>query len=319
MTDETILRIGVSACLLGQRVRFDGGHKRDPFLADALGRFVEWVQVCPEEGAGFGTPREAMRLVQTEAGIRLLTVRSRRDLTGELSAHSASQVSQLAALDLDGFVLKKDSPSCGLTRVKVYTEHGGPTRSGRGLFAQALCARLPLLPVEEEGRLCDPPIRENFVERLFAYRRLRGLLTTPQLRTRDVVQFHARHKLLLLAHAPAAYAELGRLVAGVRDGALAAVAAGYGEIFMRALTTIATRGRHSNVLRHMAGYLRELLVDDARRDVATAIDDYQGGLIPLVVPVRLIAHYAKLHEVRYLCEQFYLDPHPKELMLRNHV
>jgi uncharacterized protein YbgA (DUF1722 family)/uncharacterized protein YbbK (DUF523 family) len=316
--DEPPLRLGVSACLLGKPVRFDGGHKRDTFLTEGLARFVEWVPVCPEEEAGLGTPREAMRLVHDGGAKRLVTLRSRRDLTDTLTDFAATRVPQLAPLKLDGFVLKKDSPSCGLRRVKVYSTHGVPARTGRGLFAEALCAALPMLPVEEEGRLCDPVLREHFIERAYAVRRVRRLLKDGT-RAGDLVQFHTQHKLQLLAHSPAQYAELGRLVAHARAMALECVMADYGRAFTTALTTIVTRARHGNVLQHAAGYFRRVLPAAACRDVAAAIVDYQRGLTPLVVPLRLIEHYARLHDVRYLCNQRYLNPYPRELMLRNHV
>jgi uncharacterized protein YbgA (DUF1722 family)/uncharacterized protein YbbK (DUF523 family) len=312
------VRLGVSACLLGQPVRFDGGHKRDAFLTGALAPFVQFVAVCPEEEAGLGTPREAIRLVD-EAGVRrLVAVRSRRDFTDSLSEAAARRVRQLPALDLDGYVLKKDSPSCGLTRVKVYSPHGVATRTGRGVFAQALAAAMPLLPVEEEGRLCDPVIREHFIERIYASRRLRQLLAGPA-RVGDLVQFHARHKLQLLAHAPASGAALGRLVAHarVRDGEQAA--AEYGRAFMAVLARPATRARHVNVLQHAAGYFRRVLSAAARRDVAASISEYRHGLVPLVVPTRLLDHYARLHDMDYLCDQVYFDPYPRELLLRNQV
>jgi uncharacterized protein YbbK (DUF523 family)/uncharacterized protein YbgA (DUF1722 family) len=316
MADATVnamhvntVRLGISACLLGRPVRFDGGHKRDAFLVDALGRFVEWVPVCPEEEAGLGTPREAMRLVRTGAKICLVTLRSNRDLTSELRAHANARVSELTGRDLDGFVLKKDSPSCGLTRVKVY-ERGIPTRSGRGLFAEELCGRFPLLPVEDEGRLRDPAIREHFLERVFAYSRLRRLFAS-RLRARNLVRFHSTHKLLLLAHAPDITAQLGRLVAQVRDSAAAPLARDYAHAFMATLGRAASRGRHRNVLDHTVGYLREFLSAEARTDVHSAIADYGAGFVPLAVPLRLIAHYAALHRIQYISNQVYLDPFRK--------
>jgi uncharacterized protein YbgA (DUF1722 family)/uncharacterized protein YbbK (DUF523 family) len=312
------LRLGVSACLLGKPVRFDGGHKRDTFLTEELARFVEWVPVCPEEEAGLGTPREAMRLVHQGRTERLVGVRSQRDLTDSLTEFAAVRVRQLAASHLDGFVLKKDSPSCGLLRVKVYSTHGVPARTGRGVFAEALCAALPMLPVEEEGRLSDPVLRENFIERVYACRRLRRLLEDGT-RTGDLVQFHTQHKLQLLAHSPAQYSALGRLVAHAGAMAPERATADYGRAFTTALTRIVTRGRHVNVLQHAAGYFRRVLSAAACRDVAAAIEDYQLGLTPLVVPLRLLEHYARLHDVRYLCNQIYLNPYPHELMLRNHV
>jgi uncharacterized protein YbgA (DUF1722 family)/uncharacterized protein YbbK (DUF523 family) len=312
------LRLGVSACLLGERVRFDGGHKRDTFLTEELARFVDWVPVCPEEEAGLGTPRESMRLVQQGRTERLVGVRSRRDLTDSIAGFADVRVRQLAALHLDGFVLKKDSPSCGLLRVKVYPAHGAPARTGRGIFAQALCAALPMLPVEEEGRLSDPVLRENFIERIYAFRRVRCLLEDGT-RIGDLVQFHTRHKLQLLAHSPGQYSALGRLVAHAGATTAERVTAEYAEAFTTALTRIVTRGRHVNVLQHVAGYFRRVLSAAVCRDVAAAIGDYERGVTPLVVPLRLLEHYARVRDVRYLCDQIYLNPYPHELMLRNNL
>jgi uncharacterized protein YbgA (DUF1722 family)/uncharacterized protein YbbK (DUF523 family) len=317
VTVDVKLRLGVSACLLGNEVRYDGGHKRNPFLTDLLGPFVEWVPICPEVEAGFGTPREAMHLVRDGDGVRLLTVRTRQDVTGQLEKAVSGRLRQLARLDLDGYVLKKDSPSCGLYRVKVYGPSGMGERSGRGLFASALADAEPVLPLEEEGRLADPRLRENFIERVFAYRRWRTLAAGP-VRAGELMRFHAQHKLLLLAHVPAAYSRLGRLVATARGRVPRALLDEYGHGFMEALAIPASRGRHVNVLQHMAGYFDG--ADAAsRRELADTIADYGRGLVPLVVPLTLIAHHARRLEVGYLLEQVYLQPHPKELMLRNHV
>jgi uncharacterized protein YbgA (DUF1722 family)/uncharacterized protein YbbK (DUF523 family) len=316
------LRLGVSACLLGNEVRYDGGHKRHPFLTDLLAPFVEWVPVCPEVEAGFGTPREAMHLVRgrgaADDALRLITVRTRRDVTTQLEKAVTARLRQLASLDLDGYVLKKDSPSCGLFRVKVYGKSGAGERTGRGLFAAGLVDAQPLLPLEEEGRLSDARLRENFIGRVFAYRRLRELTARSAVKAADLMRFHARHKLLLLAHAPAAYARLGRLVASANGRVSRALLDEYGTAFMHALAVPATRGRHVNVLQHMAGYF-DAADTGSRRELAATIDDYGRGLVPLVVPLTLIAHHARRHDVRYLIDQVYLQPHPKELMLRNHV
>ncbi len=316
-TTETV-RLGISACLLGNQVRYDGGHKRDPFLVDSFGRFVEWVPVCPEVEAGFGTPREAMRLIQKGSQVRLITVRTKLDVTEALHHAASERLKHLGELDLDGYVLKKDSPSCGLMRVKVYLESGPAARSGRGLFTDALVAALPLLPLEEEGRLSDPRLRENFVERVFAHRRLRQLLSAKVLVT-DLIQFHTRHKLLLLAHSPARYAELGRMVAGANARGMKRLLTSYAESFMGALAVQTTRGRHTNVLQHMAGYFQGVVDNDSRRELSSTIDDYRAGVVPLVVPLTLIAHHARRHAIGYLLDQIYLQPDPKELMLRNHV
>ena len=312
------VRIGISACLLGEHVRFDGGHKRDAFLTGTFGRFVEWVPICPEVECGLETPREAMRLVRAEETPRLLTVKTRIDLTDRMERFSRSRVSALAAENLSGYVLKKDSPSCGLERVKVYDRHGSPVRSGRGLYAAALVKAYPYLPVEEEGRLADPRLRENFVERVFAYWRLRGLFDGSWT-VGDLVRFHTAHKLLLLAHAPEAYRRLGRLVAGAEAVSRRDLERRYVDGFMQALARLATVPRHTNVLQHMAGYFKGRLDAASKRELAEAIADYRRGLVPLVVPLTLVRHHVRMLDVSYLADQLYLDPHPKELMLRNHV
>jgi uncharacterized protein YbgA (DUF1722 family)/uncharacterized protein YbbK (DUF523 family) len=312
------IRIGISSCLLGEEVRFDGGHKRDTFLTETLGRFVEWVPVCPEVEAGFGTPREPMHLVRSADGLRLLTVKTRIDLTLQLHQYATARVEQLASRDLSGYVLKKDSPSCGMERVKVYDANDVPARSGRGLFAARLLERFPALPVEEEGRLADPALRENFVERVFAYWRLRGLFNG-RWTIGGLVRFHTAHKLVVMAHAPRAYQQLGRLVANARSLPRADLDREYSSRFMGALAIVATRQRHTNVLQHMAGYFKGRLDRESRAELASAIEDYRRGLVPLVVPTTLLRHHVRVHNVEYLAGQVYLEPHPKELMLRNHV
>jgi len=311
-------RIGISACLLGEEVRYDGGHKRDQFLTETFGRFVEWVPVCPEVEAGFGTPREPMRLVRLKRQVRLLTVKTARDVTEQLDTFSMQRVSELASQDLSGYVLKKDSPSCGLERVKVYDAHNAPARSGRGRFASALLERFPDLPVEEEGRLSDSRLRDNFVERVFAYWRLRGLFGG-EWTIAALVRFHTAHKLTLMAHSPDAYQRLGRLVARARALSRGDLERRYSSAFMSALAIIATPRRHVNALQHMAGYFKDVLDRDSKAELLAAIDDYRRELVPLIVPMTLVRHYVRVHHVSYLAGQVYLEPHPKELMLRNHV
>ena len=323
-------RIGISACLLGQPVRFDTGHKRDPFLVETFGEHVEWVPVCPEVEAGFGTPRESMRLVLTvpqerergerfdPANIALVLNKQKTDVTATLQTYSRKKVEHLASAGLSGFVLKKDSPSCGMERVKVYTPQGMGERAGRGLFAEALMARLPNLPVEEEGRLGDPRLRENFVERIFAYRRLCALFEG-RWTVGAVVQFHTAHKLTLMAHSPVAYRELGQLVALARQWARAEFAAEYQSRFMRALAVIATPKRQANVLQHMLGYFTKAIDNDARSELLSLIEEHRQGKVPLIVPMTLMRHHVRRQNVEYLLGQTYLEPHPRELSLRNHV
>ena len=311
------IRIGVSTCLLGEHVRFDGGHKRDPFLVETFGRYVEWVPVCPEVEAGLGVPRESMHLRRIGDQVCLVTTKTGIDYTNTMRRYAARRVAGLAAHDLCGYVLKKNSPSCGMERVKIYGR-SGPVASGRGLFAEALLQAFPHLPVEEEGRLSDPRLRENFVERVFAYRRLRsgfgGRWTIGSL-----VAFHTAHKLQLMAHSPRLYAELGRLVAGAKGLARPALRASYEAQFMSALEVMATPKRHVNVLQHILGYFTDQLDSAARQELVEIIDDYGRGVVPLVVPLTLVRHHVRHFGVSYLQAQTYLEPHPKELMLRNHV
>jgi uncharacterized protein YbgA (DUF1722 family)/uncharacterized protein YbbK (DUF523 family) len=314
----TSIRLGISACLLGQQVRFDGGHKRDPFLVETFGAFVEWVPVCPEVELGLGTPREALRLVRKPDGVHMVNTRSGRDISAEMRAWALQRAEALEAEHLAGFVLKKDSPSCGMERVKLYVEGGMAEKQGRGLFAQALMARYPQLPVEEEGRLSDPRLRDNFIERVFAYVRLRAFFAS-RWTVGGLVAFHTAHKLALLAHDRATYDDLGRLVAQAKRTARDTLEARYREGFMAALARMATTRKHTNVLMHMLGHFKTRIDDDSRAELLATIEDYRQGLVPLVVPLTLVKHHVRRCGVEYLAGQVYLDPHPRELMLRNHV
>lgn len=312
------LRVGISRCLLGDEVRFDGGHKRDRFLTDVLGRFVEWVPVCPEVEAGLGTPREAMQLVGLPQSPRLVTIKTRIDHTPALESMTARRLEELATLDLSGYVFKKDSPSCGIERVRIYNPHGMPSRGGVGLFAQAFKTRFPLVPIEDEGRLCDAGLRENFIERVFSYRRFQDLVQNGMTR-QTVVRFHTIHKYLLLSHSQQHYEVLGRLVGQAERYRPKELALQYGDLFMKALAIKATVRKHVNVLQHMLGYFKERLGGQEKAELLGVIGDYHRGLTPLVVPLTLVKHYVQTFEVGYLRDQVYLNPHPKELMLRNHV
>jgi uncharacterized protein YbgA (DUF1722 family)/uncharacterized protein YbbK (DUF523 family) len=315
--DAAPIRIGVSTCLLGQPVRWDAGHKRDAFLVDALGPFVEWVPVCPELELGLGVPREPIHLERRDGEVRLVA-RSGADLSARMEAYARRRVRELERLDLCGYVLKKASPSCGFERVPVRNEKGMPEKTGRGAFAAVLVSASPFLPIEDEGRLCDARLRENWIERVFAYRRLRSFFAG-RWSVGALVRFHTAHKLQLLAHAPARYAALGRLVAEAKSLPRPVVRERYEAGFMGALGAMATPRKHVNVLQHVLGHFRRRLDDADRRELAALIDDYGRGLVPLVVPITLVRHHVARLALDYLAGQVYLEPHPKELMLRNRV
>ncbi len=312
------LRVGISACLLGQEVRFDGGHKRDRYLTDTLGQYFTWVEVCPEFELGLGVPRETLRLEGTADAPRLVFRKSREDITERMAALARKRAADLASQDLDGFILKSDSPSCGMERVRVYAGKGPAARNGVGLFARALMDNSPLLPIEEEGRLNDLPIRENFIERVFCYRRWREGVRAGFTRGK-LVAFHTAHKFLLLAHSPKHYVELGRLVAGMKPGPIAEVIRDYGALFMTTLRVKSTAKKHANVLQHLMGFLKNDMDRADKTELLALIDDHRRGLAPLVVPLTLLKHHLARVKSPYISEQIYLSPHPKELMLRNHV
>jgi uncharacterized protein YbgA (DUF1722 family)/uncharacterized protein YbbK (DUF523 family) len=315
---NAIPRLGISSCLLGEQVRFDGGHKRDEFLLNTLARFVEWVPVCPEVELGLGTPRESLRLVATPHGAHLVAPRSGTDHTESMYAWARGRLEELAALNLDGYVLKKDSPSCGLMRVKVYDRNNVPARTGEGIFAKALLHRLPLLPVEEEGRLREPALRENFIDRVYGYHRWTALLSEPTAAA--LVAFHAAHKLTLMAHSPKQQRALGQIVANVGRRRGRALFDEYGSLFMQTLAIKATRGKHTNVMHHLLGYFKKQLDATDRGELAESIDSYRRGLVPLVVPLTLFQHHIRRCDVAdWVHAQVYLSPYPSELMLRNQV
>jgi uncharacterized protein YbgA (DUF1722 family)/uncharacterized protein YbbK (DUF523 family) len=312
--------LGISSCLLGEEVRFDGGHKKNRFLVDVLGQYVEWFAVCPEVEMGMGTPRESIRLQGKADHPILIGPRSGTDYTEGMLNWSRQRLDEIESWNLHGYVLKKDSPSCGLFRVRVYDENGQAERNGRGVFARELTARMPLLPVEEEGRLNDLRLRENFIERIFIYERWLRLLdetTTPAA----LVAFHTAHKLTVMSHSPRHYRQLGRLVADAGKASFEGLLDDYSTSLGEALAILATRGRHTNVLQHLLGFLkRQPLERDEIAELVETIESYRLGLVPLIVPLTLLNHHFRKHDVPdWVHDQVYLKPYPKELMLRNHV
>lgn len=312
------IAIGVSACLLGRAVRYDGGHKQDRYVTDVLGRYFRFVPVCPELEVGMGVPREAVRLIGTADAPRMVGGRTGTDWTGRMNAYVDKRVRRPDLHSLCGYILKKDSPSCGMERVKLYRSSGAPERTAVGLYARALLSAHPLLPVEEEGRLNDVRLRENFVERVFAYHRLRSLMTGP-FRRGAVVAFHAANKYLILSHSPKHYTRLGRLVADIKSYPPAKFRSEYGAGFMEAMAVKATPSKHHNVLLHILGYLKHRLDAADKTYILGVCDDYRRGLTPLIVPITLIKLFLARHDVPYIAAQTYLNPHPRELMLRNRV
>jgi len=314
----TPIRIGVSSCLLGEQVRYDGGHKHDRYITDTLGRFFSFLPVCPEVGCGMPVPREAMRLEGDPDNPRLMTGRSRIDKTDQMLAFCAEKVRELEGADLCGFIFKKGSPSSGLFRVKVYGTSGVPAKSGSGLFAAAVARHFPLLPMEEEGRLNDPAIRENFIERVFCYRRWKDFqLVKPGLG--ELVEFHSRHKLLVMSHSIQIYREMGTLVAHGREKKREELFRCYEELLMKGLALHATAKKNTNVLMHIMGYFKKELSPAEKSELLDTIGQYHDQLVPLLVPLTLLKHYVRKYDQPYLKQQLYLAPHPAELMLRNHV
>jgi len=313
------LKIGISSCLLGHKVRYDGGHKYDSWLVETLGQYADYVPVCPEAGCGMSIPREALRLVGTKDDYRLITVKTGIDYTDQMLNYSAETIARLRQEQLCGYVFKSKSPSSGMERVKVYPLHGGAAgKTGVGIWAREFMRAFPLLPVEEEGRLHDPALRENFIERIFIMQRWWDMINSKP-KAGDLVKFHTIHKYLIMAHSPQHYRELGKLVATVKQLPLNEALDRYLELLMTACKRSATRSKNQNVLLHILGYFKEDLDSFEKQELIRLISQYKDGLIPLIVPITLINHYVNKYDKPYLAEQVYLNPHPMELKLRNHV
>jgi uncharacterized protein YbgA (DUF1722 family)/uncharacterized protein YbbK (DUF523 family) len=312
------IKIGISSCLLGYNVRYDGGHKLDRFLRDTLGRYVEYVPVCPEVEYGLGTPRESLHLVGDPASPRLITTKTQRDHTAGMLRWARKKAIQLRKEDLCGFIFKSKSPSSGMERVKVYGEGGMPVNKGTGLFAGVFMDHFPLVPVEEEGRLHDLKIRENFIERIFALRRWRKILQDGKSRGR-LVDFHTRNKLLILAHSPKHYREMGNLVAESKKFPNKFLYERYERLLMESLRLKTTPKKNINVLQHIMGYFKKQLPGDEKLELLEILETYREGNIPLIVPITIMNHFVRKYDEPYLKKQTYLNPHPIALQLRNHV
>jgi len=309
------IRVGISSCLLGAEVRFDGGHKRDAYVNGTLTKYFEFVPVCPEVAIGLGTPREPIRLVRVEDEVRVRGVRSLDlDATQPLREYGREMAGRLR--DISGYILKRGSPSCGMERVKIYSEKGMPSKTGSGAYTGAFMAEQPLLPCEEEGRLGDPVLRENFIVRVFVYHRWQRLVTEGLTPAR-LVDFHTGHKFLLLAHNQSAYRRMGRLVAEAGKQSIGELGERYAAELMSALARRVGRKQHVNVLQHLLGFVSDHLDASDRAEMVEIINQYHQGLVPLIVPITLLNHHFRRHPSEYVARQYYLHPHPHELMLRN--
>jgi len=315
---EQKVKLGISSCLLGHKVRYDGGHKLDRYLANTLGEYAEFVPVCPEVECGFPIPRESLRLVGNPESPRLVTTRTGQDFTDRMANWASRRVVELEGEGLCGYIFKSGSPSSGMQGVKIYGASGVPSNRGVGMFAMAFMKHFPMLPTEQESRLYDPRLRENFIERVFAYQRWRQLLEKRKSRG-NLVDFHTRHKLQILSHSPKHHQAMGRLVARAAEQTLSELYEQYQGLFMKALSLVATVKKNASVLMHMMGYFKKQLTSDEKQELLEIIERYRKEYVPLVVPITLMKHYVRKYDQPYLKVQHYLNPHPAELTLRNHV
>lgn len=312
------ITIGISSCLLGNNVRYDGGHKWDRYITDTLGVYFHWVPVCPEVEYGLPIPRESLRLVGDPLSPRIVTTRSGVDHTEGMLKWANSKLKNLERKPLCGFIFKSRSPSSGIMGIKVYTPSGMPSHRGTGIFGGAFMRRFPLIPVIDDGRLHDPQLRENFIERVFVYRRWRDFLNSDPS-VKDLIEFHTEHKLLILSHSQKHLSMLGKLVADAKKTDRNTLFASYIQLLMEGIQLIATVKKNTNVLQHIAGYFKKSLPPDDKQELLDIIDRYHHKHVPLIVPIVIINHYVRKLDEPYLKKQYYLHPHPLELMLRNHV
>lgn len=315
---ESPIKIGVSSCLLGNNVRYNGGHAHDRFITGTLGEFVEFVPVCPEVECGLGIPRLTMHLKGDVDNPRLVTTKTGEDHTERMVSWAKKRLEELANENLCGFIFKKNSPSSGMARVKVFNDKGQPDNKGSGIFAGMFMRRFPLIPVEEDGRLNDPILRENFIEQMFTLKRWRDLSARGVTRG-NLVEFHTCNKMLIRSHSENHYRLMGKLVAGAKSMSPSTLYEQYEELLLAALRLKASVAKHTNVMLHMLGYFKKDLTTDEKQEMLEIIDAYRGEYVPLVVPLTLFSHYVRKYNQPYLKQQTYLNPHPTALKLRNHA
>jgi len=312
------IKIGISSCLLGEKVRYDGGHKLDLYIKETLGQYFEWVSVCPEVEYGLPVPRKAMHLIGDPDSPRLVTIHTGVDHTEGMLKWAREKLKKLEKVDICGFIFKSRSPSSGIGGVKVHTPSGMPSRTGAGIFGRAFMRYFPIIPVIDDGRLHDPRLRENFIERVFVYKRCKQILKKSSS-IRDLITFHTDHKLLILSHSPRHLSSLGKLVASAKKYTKENLRLEYIKILTEGLQLLATVKKNTNVLLHIAGYFKKQLSPEDKQELHEVIEYYHKGYVPLIVPIILIKHYLRKFDEPYLKRQYYLNPHPLELMLRNHV
>ena len=315
---ESRIKLGISACLLGQKVRYDGGHSHDPFLTDTLGQYVEYVPVCPEMECGLGVPREALRLVGKPDSPHLVTLHTNQDFTGRMVKWAKKRLFELGKEDLFGFIFKSNSPSSGMEKVKVYNEIGMSPKKGSGIFAGIFMERFPLVPVEDEGRLHDPELRENFIERIFVLKGWREMLEK-KWGMENLAEFHTRQRLMTLSHSQKHHRLMENVADEAKELSIKERYEAYETLLLDALKLKTTPKKNGNVLKHIMGYLKKQLLPEEKQEVHDIIEKYRKGCIPLIVPITLMNHYAQKYELSYLSKQSYLQPHPIELQMRSHA
>ena len=318
MSHQTNVKLGISSCLLGEAVRYDGQHKHDRYLTDVLGKYVDWISVCPEVGCGLSIPREAMHLSGTADSPRLVTVKTAIDHTDRMLKWCKKKLAELDKEELCGFVFKSKSPSSGMLRVKVFNAKGIPEKIGTGIFAGEFIKHFPLLPVEEEGRLNDPGLRDRFIDHVAAYSRWQDYLKNDGS-SKGFQDFHARHKYMIMAHSPKDVAKLGRIAADADKKNLKEAQSEYLQLLTSVMRLQATVRKNTNVLQHIAGYFKKELEDFEKRELQNSIEEYHQENFPLLATLVLLQHFARKYNKQYLLEQYYLSPSPMELYLKYHV
>jgi uncharacterized protein YbgA (DUF1722 family)/uncharacterized protein YbbK (DUF523 family) len=315
---ESRIKLGISACLLGQKVRYDGGHSHDPFLTDTLGQYVEYVPVCPEVECGLGVPREALRLVGKPDSPHLVTLHTNQDFRGRMVKWAKKRLFELEKEGLFGFIFKSNSPSSGMEKVKVYNEKGMPPKKRSGIFAGIFMERFPLVPVEDEGRLHDPELRENFIERIFVLKGWREMLEKKRS-MENLAEFHTRQRLMALSHSQKHHRLMENVVDEAKELSIKERYGAYETLLLDALKLKTTPKKNGNVLKHIMRYLKKQLLPEEKQEVHDIIEEYRKGCMPLIVPITLMNHYAQKYELPYLSKQSYLQRHPIDLQMKNHA